>query len=338
MHRSDVDVLALIHRARNGDLRSRARLFSVVEDGGEAASTALAALAPYGGRACVVGVTGPPGAGKSTLVGRLAREIRANGQTVAILAVDPSSPLTGGAVLGDRIRMQDLHGDPGAYVRSISTRGAVGGLARAVDGMALVADALGYEVVMIETVGAGQDEAAIVGVAPTVVVVEVPHLGDEVQSIKAGILEIADVFVVNKADREGADQAAAVLRAMLSLSPPSERWRPPVLKTSALTGDGVIALLDAIHRHQSFLATSDRLSHWRDERARTQIFDALQDKLLARIRSAVSPSKLQAVVDEVAAFRLTADSAADCLLEQSGLGTTAEGERIDGRDQAGCDA
>jgi len=336
--RLDPDVSSLIQHARNGDVRSRARLFSIVEDGGEHASTALAMLAPDGGHACVVGVTGPPGAGKSTLVGRLAREIRERGQTVAILAVDPSSPITGGALLGDRIRMQDLHGDPGAYVRSISTRGAVGGLARAVDGMALVADALGYDVVLIETVGAGQDEAAIVGVAPTVVVVEVPHLGDDVQAIKAGILEIADVFVVNKADRDGADQAAAVLRAMLSLAPPSESWRPPVLKTSALIGDGVVALLDAVHRHQSFLEKSGELAHWRDERARRQIFEAVQDKLLARIRSTVPPGHLQALVDDVSGFRRTAEGAADCLLVQSGLGVTAESEGIGPPDRARCDA
>ncbi|HLH71862.1 MAG TPA: methylmalonyl Co-A mutase-associated GTPase MeaB [Chloroflexota bacterium] len=315
MPRLDPDVSTLINRARAGDIRSRARLFSLVEDGGNPAATALATLAPWGGHARIIGITGPPGAGKSTLVGRLAREIRSRGQTVAILAVDPASPITGGAVLGDRIRMQDLHGDPGAYVRSISTRGALGGLARAVDGMVLVAEALGYDVVLVETVGAGQDEAAIIGVAPTVVVVEVPHLGDDVQSIKAGILEIADVFVVNKADHDGADQAAAMLRAMLSLAPPADGWRPPVLKTSALTGDGVPALLESIHQHQCFLEQSGRLAHWRNERAERQIFEAAQDNFLARLRSSVSAAQLQSLITDVASHRLSAEQAAEQLLD-----------------------
>ncbi|MGH2459056.1 MAG: methylmalonyl Co-A mutase-associated GTPase MeaB, partial [Chloroflexota bacterium] len=305
---------ALVARARAGDLRSRARLFSLIENGGGGAQHALSELAPLAGRAQVVGITGPPGAGKSTLVGRLASEIRRAGQTVAILAVDPSSPLTGGAVLGDRIRMQDLHGDPGAFVRSLSTRGAVGGLARAVGDLAVAADALGYDVVLIETVGAGQDEAEIAGVAPTVVLVEVPHLGDDVQAIKAGILELANVLVVNKADRGGADQAVAILRGMLSLGHPRDGWHPPIVKTSAITGEGIPKLLEAIRDHARHLRQNGRLSTWHAERARARVLDGLRERILARVLAETSPEQLQALIDEVASRRTSVDRAVERIL------------------------
>jgi LAO/AO transport system kinase len=306
----------LVQLARDGDVRARARLFSFVENGGAGATAALAALAPLAGSACVVGITGPPGAGKSTLVSRLAREIRNQGQTVAILAVDPASPLTGGAVLGDRIRMGELHGDVGAYVRSLSTRGAVGGLARAVGDMVIVADALGYDVVLVETVGAGQDEAEIAGVAPTVVLVEVPHLGDDVQSIKAGILEIASIYVVNKADQPGADQAAATLRAMLSLAHSRDGWNPRVLKTCATTGEGVEKLLAAIREHQEFLAKTGRLAAWPIDRARQTILEGARDHLLALLSARVPSADLERLALAVAEHRLSASQASDCVIEE----------------------
>lgn len=305
---------ALVDAAISGDLRSRARLFSLVENGGLDARAALQELAPRSGRALVAGITGPPGAGKSTLVGRLARAIRSSGRTIAILAVDPSSPLTGGAVLGDRIRMQDLHGDPGAYIRSLSTRGAVGGLARAVGDLVVVADGLGYDVVLVETVGAGQDESEVAAVVPTVVVVEVPHLGDDVQAIKAGILEIADVFVVNKADRDGADQAAATLRAMLSLTHPHEGWNPPVLRTVATTGDGVPKLLETIEKHQDYLKQSGRLNALRVERARRQILDGVRDQVLKRLRTRVGDGRLNDLAAAVAGRRTSLDEVVEQLL------------------------
>ncbi len=275
----------------------------------------MSELARLAGHATVVGITGPPGAGKSTLLGRLAREIRRKGQTVAILAVDPSSPLTGGAILGDRIRMQDLHGDPGAYVRSLSTRGAVGGVARAVGDMVVAADALGYDVVLVETVGAGQDEADIANVVPTVVLVEVPHLGDDVQAIKAGILELADILVVNKADRDGADQAVAILRAMLSLGHRQESWRPPIVKTSATTGEGVSDLLDAIRDHQAYLRKDGRMDSWRTERTMAQLLAALRDRIVARTMAKIPPEQIRALVDDVASRRVDLDQAVDRLLD-----------------------
>jgi LAO/AO transport system kinase len=280
----------------------------MIENGGERARLIVQALAPDAGRASVVGVTGPPGVGKSTLVARLAKAVRQEGKSVAILAVDPSSPITGGAVLGDRIRMQDLHGDVGAFIRSIATRGSVGGLARAAGDMVVAADALGYDVVIVETVGAGQDEAEIAGVAPTVVLVEVPHLGDDIQSIKAGVLEIADVFVVNKADRDGADQAAATLRAMLSLAHSRDGWHPPVLKTSATTGDGIPRLLEAIREHEAFLARSGRQASWPIERAERLLVDGVRERVVARLRTRVSSAELRALAADVAAHRVDLDA------------------------------
>jgi LAO/AO transport system kinase len=313
--RPEVSPATLIRAARDGDVRARARLFTLIENGGLPAHAVLTELAPLAGQAAVVGITGPPGAGKSTLVARLAREIRQQGSTVAVFAVDPASPITGGAVLGDRIRMQDLHGDAGAYIRSLSTRGAMGGLARTVGDMVVVADALGYDLVLVETVGAGQGETEIAEVAPTVVLVEVPHLGDDVQSIKAGLLEIASIFVVNKADYDGADQAAATLRAMLSLAHSRDGWNPPVLKTCATTGQGVPRLLEAIREHQKFLASTDRLAAWPVERAERQIIEGVTDRLLARLRARVTPAELRGLAADVAGHQLAADEAVDQLFQ-----------------------
>ena len=312
--RTNPDPRALVEAALAGDVRAKARLFTLVENGGSEAQLVLASLAPRIGHAQVVGITGPPGAGKSTLVSRLAGALRLRGETVAVLAVDPSSPITGGAVLGDRIRMQNLHGDPGAYVRSLSTRGAVGGLARAVEDLVTVADALGFDHVLVETVGAGQDEADIAAIAPTVVLVEVPHLGDDVQAIKAGILEIADIFVVNKADREGADQAAAVLRTMLSLVHHPEAWKPPVLKISAINGEGISPLLDAVAAHQKYRQTNGSLEAWRVERARRRLLDGVRERLFERLLATVSRDELDALAVAVAEHRIAFGQAVENLL------------------------
>ena len=224
----------LADRVRAGDLRALARAISVVENEGPRAAALIAALHPHTGRSTIVGLTGPPGAGKSTLADRLAVEWRARGRRVGIIAVDPTSPFTGGALLGDRVRMQQHAGDEGVFIRSMATRGHLGGLASATGDVALVLDAAGYDVVLIETVGVGQDEVEVVRTADIAIVVVVPGTGDDVQALKAGIMEIADIYVVNKADREGADRAAASIEALLALQPVGgEAWRPPILRTEA---------------------------------------------------------------------------------------------------------
>lgn len=275
----------LVTRLREGDRRALARAITIVETGGAAARELLAAAYPYTGNAHVVGITGPPGAGKSTLVTALTQEWRSRGATVGIVAVDPTSPFTGGAVLGDRIRMQVLSGDPGVFIRSMASRGRLGGLARAtVDAVALL-DAAGFQVVLIETVGAGQGEVDIARAAHTTLVVEVPGMGDDVQSIKAGVLEIADVFVVNKADREGADKTVRQLEAMLQMA---ERrpgaWTPPVLTAVATTATGSAAIVDAATRHLAYL----RETGLADERARRaaerELAAAVQELALERLR------------------------------------------------------
>ncbi len=238
-----------------GDPRALARAISLIEDEDPAAPALIRALFPRTGRAYLVGVTGPPGAGKSTLVDRMTAELRGRGLTVGIVAVDPTSPYTGGAILGDRVRMQAHAGDPGVFIRSMATRGQLGGLARATSDVALALDAAGRDVVIIETVGVGQDEVDIVRTADVSIVTVVPGTGDEVQALKAGIMEIADIFVVNKADREGADRTAASIEAMLALQPYDEgRWRPPVLRTEATAGKGISELIEAIERFRAATA------------------------------------------------------------------------------------
>ena len=234
-------------KIRKGDARALARAATAVENGAPEARDLLAALAPYSGHARIIGITGPPGAGKSTLVDALARSIRARGETVAVIAVDPSSRASGGAILGDRIRMQDHHADPGVFIRSMATRGQMGGLARATAEMARLMDAAGRDWVLLETVGVGQDEIEIASVADTTVVMLIPGMGDDVQALKAGILEIADVFVVNKADRPGADTVEQELETMLDLAGGGRR--PPVIRTVATQGMGISELLDRAERH-----------------------------------------------------------------------------------------
>lgn len=275
----------LILRLRNGDRRALARAISVAERGGVAARELLAAAYPHTGAAHLVGITGPPGAGKSTLVTGLAQEWRRRGVAVGIVAVDPSSPFTGGAVLGDRIRMQALGGDPDVFIRSMASRGRLGGLARATaDAVALI-DAAGFPLVLIETVGAGQGEVDIARAAHTTIVVEVPGLGDDVQSIKAGMLEIADLFVVNKADREGADRTVRQLKTMLHLAAHVPgAWVPPVLTAVATSGQGSHEIVEAATRHAAHLRAADTGSERALVAAERELSAAVQELALEMVR------------------------------------------------------
>ena len=250
--------------------RALARLKTHVENGCPEAREIIARLYPYTGQAHVIGITGPPGSGKSTLVNQMAREYRHRGLTVGIIAVDPSYPFSGGALLGDRVRMRSLGVDPGAFVRSMASRGSLGGLARSTTDMVRVLDACGFQRILLETVGAGQSEVEIVRAAHTTVVTQVPSMGDDIQMLKAGILEIADLFVVNKADLEGAYRTVAFLKASLDLqsaegTDKAARWLPPVIKTVATTGAGVSLAIDEIERHVAYWQHSDRV---RAERVR----------------------------------------------------------------------
>ncbi|MBZ5573606.1 MAG: methylmalonyl Co-A mutase-associated GTPase MeaB [Acidobacteriia bacterium] len=247
------DLQSWLDRLRYGDARALARAISTVENRSPGWAGLLKAIFPQTGRARILGLTGAPGAGKSTLVDQLAKHYRKQEQTVGIIAVDPTSPYTGGAILGDRIRMQDHFSDPGIYIRSMATRGSLGGLARATADVATVLDASGRDLIMIETVGVGQDEVDIVRLADITIVILVPGMGDDVQSIKAGIMEIADIFAINKSDREGAERVEREIRALQSLAVRSDRWTPPIVKTVASEGKGTVELVAAIAEYENFL-------------------------------------------------------------------------------------
>ncbi len=273
---------------RGGDVRALARAVSLVENRAPDAMELLSACFPYTGKALRVGVTGAPGAGKSTLVDRLAGLWRSQGKTVGIIAVDPTSPFTGGALLGDRIRMQEKHSDDGLYVRSMATRGSLGGLAETTADAAQVIEASGRDVILIETVGVGQDEVEVVRLADVTVVVLVPGMGDDVQSLKAGIMEIADVYAINKADRDGADRVEKEIRIMQSLAVHQESedaWAVPVAKTVGTTGEGVDTLFATIEERRAWLAQNERLAARRTEYWRSRIEHMLQQALLDEARA-----------------------------------------------------
>jgi LAO/AO transport system kinase len=280
-----------VDRIRAGEVRALARAISTIEDNRPESRELLKALFNFTGSARLIGLTGAPGAGKSTLVDQLAREYRKQERTVGILAVDPTSPYTGGAILGDRIRMQSHHADAGIYIRSMATRGNLGGLARATTDAATVLDAAGKDIVLIETVGVGQDEIDIVRLADVTVVILVPGMGDDVQTIKAGIMEIADIFVINKSDREGADRVEREIRSMQSLAIRSDKWTPPIIKTVAMDGKGIPELAAAIVNYEQFLAQKDlllkkKISNWRE-----RLIEMLRDGLLERLLSERLPEE-----------------------------------------------
>jgi LAO/AO transport system kinase len=289
---------------RSGDVRALARAISTIEDGAQESQALLKALFPFSGRARVIGLTGAPGAGKSTLVDQLAREYRKQQRTVGIIAVDPTSPYTGGAILGDRIRMQAHHADPGIYIRSMATRGFLGGLARATTDVATVLDASGKDLVLIETVGVGQDEVDIVRLADITVVILVPGMGDDVQTIKAGIMEIADIFVINKSDREGAERVEREIRAMQTLALRKDKWTPPIVKTVAVEGKGMAELAAAAAGYEEFLSRQDlllkkKISNWRE-----RLIEMLREALLQRLLSErMQDHEIGRLAEEIAEHR-----------------------------------
>jgi LAO/AO transport system kinase len=296
-----------------GSVQAAARLISVLENNGARASEVLQAIFPHTGRAHIIGVTGPPGSGKSTLVNAAITALRLQGQRVGVVAVDPTSPFTGGALLGDRIRMQDHSTDPEVFVRSMATRGSLGGLAPATDEAVAVLDAWGAATVFVETVGTGQGEVDVVSAADTVVVVVTPGGGDAIQTIKAGIMEIGDVFVVNKADRPEVDRVVNDLKAALGLAPEAQ-WRPPVLTTVATTGEGVAALLDAVAQHRRYQEATGQLHARRRDRWRRDILRAAEARLREQVLDAAIPGRLEPLVDQVTSGTLDPRAAADLLL------------------------
>ena len=293
-----VDVPDLVERARAGDARAVGRLISLVENASPALREVASALMPYVGHARVIGLTGSPGVGKSTSTAALVRALRATGQRVGVLAVDPSSPFSGGALLGDRVRMQDHATDSGVFIRSMASRGHLGGLSWATPQALRVLDAVGCDTVLVETVGVGQAEVEIASLADTTIVLVAPGMGDGIQAAKAGILEVADVFVVNKADRDGADQTARDLRHMLSLAEnrDPESWTPPIVKTVASKGEGVDDVLAALDKHRDWLLSSGRL----DARRRVRAADEIEAIAVTALREQMGDLRGGALLDELA--------------------------------------
>jgi LAO/AO transport system kinase len=335
--------MSLASSVLNGERLALARLLSQIENETPQGREVLNQLFPYTGSAHLIGITGAPGTGKSTLVNQLARFYRNPLQgepqhSVAVVAVDPSSPFTGGAILGDRVRMRDLAGDSGVFIRSMAARGSLGGLARTTASIAQVFDAAGFEIILIETVGAGQAEVDVARLAHSTVVVEAPGLGDDIQAIKAGILEIADVLVVNKADRAGVENTERALRSMLQLAHPAPRvfqrpshhpaspspdsipdngplWSPPIVRTVATEGDGVPELAGAIRKHLAYLKESGEWQRRERARFQTELDVLLQDKLVARWRNNLPDAKYALVLDQIVERQISPHQAVEELLD-----------------------
>ena len=309
----------LSERVLAGDVRAVARAISLVEDESADGAALIQKIFAHTGRAYLVGVTGPPGAGKSTLVDRLTTELRRRGETVGVLTVDPTSPFSGGAVLGDRLRMQGHAADEGVFIRSMATRGHLGGLARATGDAALVLDAAGLKTIIIETVGVGQDEVDIIRTADVSIVTLVPGTGDDVQALKAGIMEIADIFVVNKADHDAVDRLVAAIESNLSLqSYGTDEWRPPILKTIATTGAGVAELAAAIDAFRTQAAPTQAAR--RQQRSEYRLRELVSHRFIERLeRDVLKPGELGALADRVAERELDPYTAADELIRRAGL-------------------
>jgi LAO/AO transport system kinase len=315
--RSGPSVTELVEGARAGDPRSVARLISLVEDASPLLREAMAALTPYGGNATVIGLTGAPGVGKSTTTNALVAAYRALDRRVGVLAVDPSSPFSGGALLGDRVRMQDHFTDRGVYIRSMASRGHLGGLAWSTPQALRVLDAAGCDVILVETVGVGQSEVEVAGLADTTVVLLAPGMGDAIQAAKAGILEVGDVYVVNKADRDGADSAVRELRHMLTLGERRQPgdWRPPILRTVASRGEGMDEVLEALDKHRTWLEETGNLRASRRRRAADEIEAIALTSLRERMGDLRAGRGLDELADRVVAGELDPYAAADTLVE-----------------------
>ncbi len=308
--------MQIVERLFNGDRRAVARLISWAEDRSPNIKKAMTALYPLTGDAHVIGVTGPPGAGKSTLVNELTKRYRKKGATVGIIAVDPTSPFTGGALLGDRIRMNEVGTDPGVFIRSMGTRGALGGLAQATGDAVKILDAFGKDIIIVETVGAGQNEVEIANQAHTTIVVEVPGMGDDIQANKAGIFEIADIFAVNKADRDGVDKIVLELNAMLDLAADTLDWRPHIVTTTARSGAGIDALDEAIDAHRNYLHESGQFERELKKRVEREFCTILKENLLHYIiEHAIDQGRFDALVDAILKRKLDPYTAADSLTE-----------------------
>jgi LAO/AO transport system kinase len=294
---------SLVQKVRAGDARSLARAISLVENRADGWLQLLKALFPHTGRARTIGLTGAPGAGKSTLVDQLALHYRKQDHHIGIIAVDPTSPYSGGAILGDRIRMQRHFADPAIYIRSMATRGSLGGLASATADIATVLDASGRDLILVETVGVGQDEVDIVRLADVTVVILVPGMGDDVQSIKAGIMEIADIFVINKSDHEGAERVEREIRALQSLAARSDDWAPPIVKTVASSSQGIAELAIEIQKFEDHMKGHDFLARRKAHNWQTRLLEMLRDSLMAKARTQLSDEKLNQYAAEIAAHK-----------------------------------
>jgi LAO/AO transport system kinase len=308
----------IAERLLAGEQRALSRLITLLERGDPAAAEAMKVLDGHTGRAYTVGITGPPGAGKSTIVDQLTQLVRETGSTVGIIAVDPTSPFSGGAILGDRIRMQRHYLDSGVFIRSVATRGQTGGLPRIVKSIVRVLDAAGIDLILVETVGVGQTELGIISVADTVVVALNPESGDAIQTLKAGVMEIADVYVVNKADREGANQMATAITGMLHMSTITPKWSPPVLLTAAHAGQGIDDLWVKINDHREFLTASGDLDDRRRSQRKREFLEAVEEVLAQRLRDKVeNDPSLKATLDKVAGKEADPYSAALEYLDSS---------------------
>ncbi len=293
----------MVEQLRSSDNRALARALSIVENRGPDSTELLKKLFPLTGHARILGLTGQPGAGKSTLVDQLARHYRKAQRTVGIIAVDPTSPYTGGAILGDRIRMQDHFSDPGIFIRSMATRGTLGGLARSTADAAMVLDASGRDLVMIETVGVGQDEVDVVRLADVTILILVPGMGDDIQSIKAGIMEIADIFVINKSDREGAERVEREIRALQSLAARADGWTPPIVKTVASEGRGIDDVVMSIGAYEEYLQKENLMARRNIQNWETRLVDMLRERLLERAYGRIGEESLHRYAAEVAERR-----------------------------------
>jgi len=299
-----------------GNRRSIARAITIIENDNTETQKLIASVYSHTGKAHIIGLTGPPGSGKSTLIEKIIREYRRKDKTVGVIAVDPTSPFTGGAFLGDRIRMQELSTDQGVFIRSMATRNYLGGIAKATKDAAKVLDAAGKDIVIVETVGAGQSEVEIIKVAKTIVVICAPGLGDEIQAIKAGIMEIGDIFVVNKADRENADKAVMDIEAILQLNNKERAWKPPVLKTVALTGEGVPQLIEKIEEHNRFLEKELERKRSR-EKAEAELVEAIKEKMATSIIEELrSKGKFEEFLQKILEKKIDPASAAEKLLKE----------------------